>query len=248
MFGISGSKNFATSLQAALISAAGGDNFHPNKRQHDSGWGGVWYSENNQGYFRTKTPIFKDSYSSKFFETVPEVTLTGLSHARLASDDNFNRGPFDSHPFVAHVDDELVYVSHNGEIDKSRLTEYDVENGDILNDSEFFTYLLEKCRGDSVKERLDEAAKMVRDNDAMKSALNLIVLTAKRTGEKKIYYFCDYRDRDWAQYYSMYTVKTDQGCAVMSSTVACKAGFTDENGTVKDGGTSKCEVRKVLSL
>ena len=248
MFGITGSKSFACSLQSALISAAREDNFHPRKKQHDSGWGGVWYTTNFQNYYRTKTPIFTDSFALKFLEMIPEENLIGLSHARLTSDINFKRGPFDSHPFTIHINDELLYVSHNGEIDKSKLLKYGIDNERILNDSEFFTFLLERCQGNSVKERLEEAVRAVQDNDAMRSALDLIVLSVKRTGEQKIYYFCDYRNSNMELYYSLYTLKSDQASAVMSSTIAYKLGFLGINGDIQDNKVSKCEARKVLLL
>ncbi|MDA4110943.1 MAG: class II glutamine amidotransferase [Thaumarchaeota archaeon] len=248
MFAVNGSPEFASSLQKALISAAESDDFRNNKGNHDSGWGGVWYSDSCQEYFRTTTPIFDDSNAPEFFEQ-GDNRLTGLSHARLAAQGEPLRGPFDSHPFFVQIGDELVYLTHNGQVDKYKLKdEAGVKDVSKLNDSEVFTFLLGNIEGSSLKERLDGAIRIVHQKDAMKGALNLMLLSIIRGGEKRIYYYCDFPDKSKELYYSLYAMKDDENSAVMSSTVAYRAGFISKDGEPANPKVSKCPIGKVLAL
>jgi predicted glutamine amidotransferase len=252
MFGVVGSPNFASFLQGALISAANRDDFRNDKGKHDTGWGAVWYSETDQKYYRSRKPIFDDESAPNFFLSQDvNGSLVGLSHARLAAPDEPKRTALDSHPFSTHIgDDELIYVTHNGWIDKNKIAAKAlVQNPSILNDTEVFTFLLERIEGDSVQERLEAAIEEVRRKGAMKGALNLIVLSVARDGEKTIYFHCDFPDKSKELYYSLYKVlESNQSSAVMSSTVAYKAGYVDEIGKPKNSLVSKCEIGKVLRL
>jgi predicted glutamine amidotransferase len=247
MFAVEGSPEFAYSLQEALISAAMNDNFRKGGGSHDSGWGGVWYSEINQRLYRTTTPIFRDSNAIQFFEC--DRPLIGLSHARLAAPGEPIRGPFDSHPFSMQFEEELGYLTHNGQVDKHKLEEsakaYNVSS---LNDSEVFTLLLEHAGGHSMKERLEHVIKVVHETNAMKGALNIMTLSIVRGGGKRIFYHCDFPDEDKELYYSLYVLKDGENSAVMSSTVAYKAGFIDKDGGLVNPNVTKCPRGKVQVL
>jgi predicted glutamine amidotransferase len=250
MFGMIGSAKFASFLQGALISAASCDDFRNDRGRHDSGWGAVSYSGTDQKYYRSRKPIFEDGVAPKFFSEDQKGSLASLSHARLAAPGEPRHSVLDSHPFSTHVGDELIYVAHNGWVDKNKIAERaKVKDASILNDTEVLTLLLEKVDGDSVPERLEAAIKEVRTKGAMIGALNLIVLSVDRNDEKKIYYHCGFPDKSKDLYYSLYKVRDgDQNLAVMSSTVAYKAGYVDQSGRPKSSLVSKCEIGKVLSL
>lgn len=250
MFAVSGSSEFASTLQNSLISAARDDNFNPFGHSHDSGWGGVWYSEKDQNYYRTTAAIFNDSSAPKFFSGAER--LAGISHARLAASGEPIRGAFDSHPFSTHVGDKLVYISHNGHIDKYKIADLaGVENPREVNDTEVFTFLLERVRGATVMERIQSAIDRVHELDAMKGALNLMILSVGRSrGDVEIYYYHDFPDQDSDKelYYSFYVARQDGSAAVMSSTVACKGGLVNERGEITEGGVSKCPMRRLEML
>jgi predicted glutamine amidotransferase len=247
MFAVRGSAKFASKLQEALISAAQSDDFRANRGSHDSGWGGVWYSEREEKYYRTTTPIFEDPKSAQFFDQ--NDPIVGLSHARLKAEGEPVRGPYDSHPFEAHFGEELVYLSHNGHIDKYKLAErVGVADASKLNDSEVFAFLLEKTEGKSTMERLENAIEFVRKIGAMEGALNLMVMSMIRGGKKKIYYHCDYLNETKELYYSLYTFSENGDLAVMSSTVAYKLGLIDLTGIPRAPKVLKCERKRVLTL
>ena len=247
MFAVRGSAKFASKLQDALISAAKDDDFRANRGSHDSGWGGVWYSEKDQRYYRTTTPIFEDPKATQFFEK--DDPIVGISHARLKAEGEPVRGPYDSHPFEAHFGDELVYLTHNGHIDKHKLSEKaGAEDVSKLNDSEVFTFLLERVEGKSTKERLENAINYVREIGAMKGALNLMVMSIIRGGKKNIYYHCDYLDETKELYYSLYTLRENEDTAVMSSTVAYKLGLIGSTGKSRERKVSKSERKRILML
>jgi predicted glutamine amidotransferase len=254
MFGVIGSSFFASSLQQALISAAQYDDFRRDRdKRHDTGWGGVWFSQGEaQKFYRSGSAIFKDPNAPKFFEEKEgrNGPLVGLSHARLAAPDEPRRGALDSHPFSTHISDELVYVTHNGWINKTKIaTKARVKNPSLLNDTEVFTYLLEHVDGDSLRERLEAAIEEVRKSGAMIGALNLVVLSITRDGRKQIYFHVDFPDKKKELYYSLYEIReNNHNAAVMSSTVAYKAGYVDETGKPKSNQVTKSQVGKVLNL
>lgn len=252
MFAFRGSPEFSAKLQSALIAAAREDDFRSNKGSHDSGWGGVWYSESEQSFYRTVTPIFEDLKAHNFFEKNQksdiDSTVEGLSHARLKAEGEPLRGPYDSHPFEAHFGEELVYVSHNGHIDKYKLEDRVGVKVVELNDTEVFTLLLEKVEGSSTKERLENAIEYLHAAGAMIGAVNLMVLSVSHRGTKSIYYHCDYLDETKELYYNLYLLKDQGNSAVMSSTVALKLGLIDLKGKILDPKATLVPRNQVLVL
>jgi predicted glutamine amidotransferase len=236
MFCVTGSPLLASSLQAALIDAARKDDFS-NDVSHADGWGGVWFSDVEHSYVRSLAPIFSDSKALDFFASSTRP-LSGLAHARYAAEGEPIRGAFDSHPFATHIAEDLVYVTHNGHINKRALQRKVGLNVDLLNDTEVFVFLLERFEG-SVEERLKAAIEEVHKSE-MIGALNLMVLRVTREGEKKVYYYCDYPSQEKELYYSLYQISEKRGSAVMSSTVALKAGLIDKNGAPLRSDVQKC--------
>ncbi len=240
MFGFEGTPDFGAVLQKALIEAATKDEFSANKISHDDGWGGVWYSDSDQSYVRSSLAIFEDGRANEFFRSNNKL-ITAVVHARKAATNEPVRGPYDSHPFSTHLGENLVYVTHNGHVAKLR-SYCEALGVDVseLNDTEVFTYLLEKQNG-SVEERVRKTIDLVYQPESAIGALNLIILSLDRKGNRKVYHYCDYPDPSKELYYSLFTLRQDSGeCAVMSSTVAYKGGLVDSSGEPVKSEVKKC--------
>ncbi len=234
MFALKGSPLLASYLQASLIEAAKKDDFS-NGESHKDGWGFVAYCDSSQMYYRSALPIFQDGFSSLAFHGFSSP-VAAISHARFSAPGEPVRGPFDSHPFSTHIGENLVYVSHNGWIDKRKLVSKLSLEPSRLNDTEIFTYFLEG-EGD-VEQRLVDSIKKVKQMEADIGALNLFVLVIKRSGEREVLFYSDFKPKDRAKelYYTLYSYESEWGCAVMSSSVAFKAGFIDQNGNPQKDG------------
>jgi len=244
MFCVTGSSLLASSLQAALIDAARRDDFS-NNVSHEDGWGGVWFSDIEHDYIRASAPIFSDSKALGFFSSSTRP-LSGLAHARYAADGEPIRGAFDSHPFATHIAEDLVYVAHNGHINKRALQQKVGLDVSLLNDTEVFTFLLERLEG-PFEERLKAAIEEVHKSE-MIGALNLMILRVTRKGERVLYYYCDYPSQKGGLYYYLYQIREKRGSAVMSSTVALKAGFIDKNGEPLRNDVKRCAERQLCLL
>ncbi len=246
MFGVEGCSSFAIRLQDSLIRAAKSDCFSKNQISHDDGWGGVWYSKDRQFYWRTTIPIFRDNLAGQFFPTESQ-TIAGLSHARKAAPGEPIRGPFDSHPFYTHVGENMVCVTHNGHIDKSKFkTRLGLDTND-LNDTEAFTFMIQEMKG-TLESRLRSCIDLVYESQAMLGALNLIVLCIKRSGDHDLYYYSDFPEGKNDLYYSLYTYRYNGSKAVMSSTVAYFQGLIDQNGKSVKSKATKVPLRKLKKL
>jgi len=150
--------------------------------------------------------------------------MAGLSHARKAAPNEPVRGAYDSHPFSAHLGDDLVFVTHNGWIDKRKLG---LEGVDVskINDTEAFCLLLEKLYSGGFTRTVENALSHVYEVGANIGALNLFFLRVTRGGDSEVYYYSDYGEKKDA-YYRLYEWHQDGGgSAVMSSTVAYMAGL-----------------------
>ncbi len=245
MFGVKGSGALAVRLQEALIRAARRDALDGNI-SHADGWGGVWVSSSRLNYFRSGDSIFSSRDARGFFDA--EVgELAGLSHARKAAPNEPIRGAYDSHPFSAHLGDDLVFVTHNGWIDKYKLG---LEGVDVskVNDTEAFCLLLEKLHSGGFTQTVREALDHVYDVGANIGALNLLFLRVARGGEAEVYYYSDY-DEKKEVYYRLYEWhQGGGGSAVMSSTVAYMAGLIDINAKTLGGDVEPAPKRELRKL
>jgi predicted glutamine amidotransferase len=246
MFGFKGSSVLANKLQNSLINAARSDYFSKNRISHVDGWGGVWYSNESQFLLRSTIPIFRDKRAVRFFPN-NTTAISALSHARKAAPNEPIRGSFDSHPFCTHAGEDLFYVTHNGHIDKSKLNARLGLDTRKLNDTEAFTFLIEKMRGD-VDSRLQSSINFVNESNAMLGALNLIVLRVKRNGEHDVFYYSDFPGGKNDLYYALYTYAYNRNKAVMSSTVAYVQGLVDRNGEPINPHVAKVPLRKLRKL
>jgi hypothetical protein len=97
-------------------------------------------------------------------------------------------------------------------------------------------------------ERLEHAIEVVHEEDAMKGALNIMILSIVRGSEKRICYHCDFPDKGKELYYSLYVLREGENSAVMSSTVAYKAGLTNKDGEPVSPSVVKCPKGKIQVL
>lgn len=183
----------------------------------------MWVSASKLNYFRSGEPIFSSDDARGFFDSRVSQ-MAGLSHARKAAPNEPVRGAYDSHPFSAHLGDDLVFVTHNGWIDKRKLG---LEGVDVskINDTEAFCLLLEKLYSGGFTRTVENALSHVYEVGANIGALNLFFLRVTRGGDSEVYYYSDYSEKKDA-YYRLYEWHQDEGgSAVMSSTVAYMAGL-----------------------
>ncbi len=239
MFGYDGSPQLGEAFLTALIDASRRDDFSDKKISHDDGWGGVWFSESDQYYVRSIEPIFEDERSRSFLKTAV-ASVTAVVHSRKAAPGEPKRGPFDSHPFSTHIGNELVYVSHNGHVAKLRkYSEMIGVDVSLLNDTEVFTYLLDKQEG-PVDARIKKVIDLVYQPELERGALNLIILSLSRDGTRRIFYYSEFPDPAKELYYSLFTQQRNGNSCVMSSTIALKAGLIDAQGSPAGTDVRKC--------
>jgi predicted glutamine amidotransferase len=146
-------------------------------------------------------------------------------------------------------EEELAYLTHNGQVDKYRLKD-SAETKDVsrMNDSEVLSLLMQHVEGHSTMERLEHAIEVVHSKDAMKGALNIMILSIVRGSEKRICYHCDFPDKSKELYYSLYVLGKGKNSAVMSSTVAYKAGLIDKDGEPASPNVIKCPKGRIQVL
>jgi predicted glutamine amidotransferase len=239
MFGYDGSPQSGETFLTALIEASRRDDFSEKKISHDDGWGGVWFSESDQYYVRSTKPIFQDERARTFLRS-GTASVTAVVHSRKAALGEPKRGPFDSHPFSTHIGNELVYVSHNGHVAKLRkYSEMIGVDVSLLNDTEVFTYLLDKQEG-PVDARIKKTIDLVYQPEFERGALNLIILSLSRDGARRMFYYSDFPDPVKELYYSLYTQQRNGDSCVMSSTIALKAELVDTHGSPASADVQKC--------
>lgn len=172
--------------------------------------------------------------------------MAGLSHARRAAPNEPVRGAYDSHPFTTHLGGDLVFVVHNGWIDKRRLGLEGVDPAGI-NDTEAFCLLLEKVFTGDFRGTVERALSLVYGAGANIGALNMLFLRVPRGGEPEVYCYSDYDGRR-ELYYRLYLYRGDDGLAVLSSSVAYMAGLITLEGEPVSEGVVGVEKGRLLRL
>jgi len=216
-----GENNFGIELVKSLKKAARNDRFN-NFKSHADGWGGIIMDENKEILIKSIKPIYDenlDLFSTSSF-------IYGLLHARKAAPNEPLIGPIDSHPFIIHSDNEIVYIAHNGWINKKVIGEKFNINYNLKNDSEVFAHLIEKFDG-NIKERIMKAIEFTNEF-ALLGALNLLCIISGYDNKKNLCYYSKSKENNI--YYKLFKYEKNKNFAVMSSTVAFEMGFIDENG------------------
>ncbi|MEM3670614.1 MAG: class II glutamine amidotransferase [Thermoprotei archaeon] len=241
MFGLRGDIEFAKNITNALVKAAAHDSFSKGKVAHKDGWGAAVYADSREVYMRSARPIFEDPEAQAIYSDMPGGVVC-ISHARLAAPKEPVRGPIDSHPFRTSIAGSIVYLSHNGWVDKHKLAPSLGLDADNMNDTEVLLYAIAAQSG-SVRQKIEGAVNNVVRESAMLGALNLIVLELDHSGSRNVYFYCDYpKDRD-PLYYDLYCYAGPKGRAVMSSTVAYEAGLIDQSGQPLSPDVKRAEKR-----
>lgn len=192
-------------LDRALRLAAQRDPLAPRAPiQHGDGWGyAVYLLNGSTAYYRSALPIWEDPH-------IPPMGLAGVAHARKASNGE-PLGVAYAHPFLAYTrDGRLLFVAHNGSVDKSRLAAELGKSPDKYSDSWLLALFLAD-RWDDPEVALREALKYRR------TALNLAILEVGPEGPKAYAY--SYFE-EAGEYYKLYIVRGRRWTAVVSSTLA----------------------------
>ncbi len=197
-------------LHRALRLAAERDPYAPGGFQHGDGWGyAVYTMDGSLAYYRSAKAVWRDPH-------VPPLGLAGLAHARAASKGE-PLGLLYAHPFQAQTPDgRIIYVAHNGSVDKKALAEALGLDPKPLSDSWLLALFLAARWGDP-EAAVAEAARYV------KTALNLAVLEVPGP---KAYAYSYYKlpegpERDLHErYYRLYGVRGEGWSAAVSSSLA----------------------------
>ena len=197
---------------------------------HGDGWGVVAYTDaGTLIHYRSALPIFEDNKANKVLELL-EGKMWVIAHARLATDKSLVDAKF-SHPYLETTPDELIYVAHNGSVDKEGLGRYLGIDAKYMVDSELIGKFF-------VKEGLDQLS-LDKLKGFTRSALNVFILRVPRNSrEPKLYYLNFYRQEYIEkrgipeEYYKLYRKNN----AVFSSSLAyfCGKGSQVEVGKLDE--------------
>jgi predicted glutamine amidotransferase len=221
MFGYTGSSmDDIRKLYSSLISASENDIIGAKYgySDHSDGYGVVIYSGDNLFHFRSSKPV----YSEKI--PLPEFSgeIHAIFHVLNAHDKNMVTPVFE-HPFMETGGSSVIFMAHNGVVDKNMIMEKLGIHG-IYNDTEAALAYINSVGLGSV----DELEKFTV------SSLNLIILSIDKGSRKaSTYYKNFYRGVDKEDYLKMYTARMPGGIAVISSTMKEYgiSGATPVNGT-----------------
>lgn len=195
-------------LHKALALSAERDPYAPGGFRHGDGWGYAVYLMNGSvAYYRSPLPIWEDPH-------LPPLGLAGLAHARAASPGE-PRGLLYAHPFQVQTrDGRILYVVHNGSVDKTALARSLGVDPSGFSDSWLLALFL-ASRWDDPKAAVDEALQYV------KTALNIAVLElpGPRAYAYSYYELPEGDSERYARYYALYRAVGDGWEAVMSSTL-----------------------------
>ena len=106
-------------LLNCLIEAARNDPL--NGFVHGDGWGLVAYTDNGLLlHYRSGKPIYDEGDVANKLVDMLSGRMWVIIHARRATDPILINAIF-SHPYLESTPSELIYIAHNGSIDKERL-------------------------------------------------------------------------------------------------------------------------------
>ena len=179
---------------------------------HPDGWGYVVSSEAGLAYYRSDRPIYEGQ------PVVPETDgrIHAIFHARKALDGTPVQKRF-SHPFMEQTQSDLVFLAHNGSVDKGRLERELGFSGSAV-DSELALRFALKTRS------LEEGTKELEGYTEMNGGLNLLILRVDKNGVDtelfvKQFYRREVGKPDMTDFYQLYYQDLPGGRAVFSSTL-----------------------------
>lgn len=194
-------------LHLALKKSAERDPYAPFMPQrHGDGWGYAAVLLNGSlAFYKTRLPIWEDAH-------IPPLGLAGLAHARAASRGE-PKGVEYSHPFLAYTDDgRLLFVAHNGALDKGALARALGRDPNRYSDSWLLALFLAE-RWDNPEEALKAAEPYTR------TALNVGILEAPGPRAYVYSYFKAEGEKS-ELYYRIFMASGEGWTAAFSSTLA----------------------------
>ncbi len=179
---------------------------------HPDGWGYVMSSEAGLAYYRSDKPMYEDE------PTLPETKgrVHAIFHARKALDGTPVQKRF-SHPFMEQTQGDLVFLAHNGSVDKERLERELGFSGSAV-DSELALRFALRSRS------IEEGTKELEDYTELNGGLNLLILRVDKNGVGtelfvKQFYRREAGKQDMSDFYRLYYQDLAGGRAVFSSTL-----------------------------
>ncbi len=172
---------------------------------HPHGWGYVLHNGGGLAHYRTARPVWEDDAE---LPPLRPGKIWAILHSRLTGEDSI-LSPLCSHPFVAPMVHQTIYLAHNGGLVKPPGVPAQVV------DSEW-------TLGELVKEPGGLAALLPSLKAHQPAALNLFVFTVPRAAASSPVlqglYYHERPDRE--DYYQVYAAELPGGRALISSTFA----------------------------
>ncbi|AKA74628.2 class II glutamine amidotransferase [Saccharolobus solfataricus] len=189
---------------------------------HGDGWGVAALTTNKLVYYRSHLPIFEDKDNLESIIDSLDGEVKVIIHARQASDKNLV-SVYYSHPYLESNHERLLFLAHNGSVDKYKLGEMIGIDPTLMVDSELVAKYL-SIYG------IKEVDKL---RDVTQSALNLLLLEINRKDRSSHLFYYNYYRKDKIRrkedYYKLYL----HNGAVYSSSLAytgCEKGEEVELG------------------
>ena len=212
---------------------------------HKDGWG---YVDSGNHFFvlgKSIDPIFKSDIEN--FKG--DIRLVHARNATVGEPLTLTG----THPYHLPLEDYDLYLSHNGWIDKAKLTAaYSKIFLETRTDSEVFLNVVGSFPGTPI-EKFRAALEQVYSTDSLRSGLNIFLLVVNRKSQaREIYIYSDARDFDL--YHRLFLIKGDNFSAVVSSSLLQAKDFPSKverlplsPGTIYSMGSNGCEAMEKVT-
>lgn len=181
---------------------------------HGDGWGYTSFTGGRIVHSRSPDPIFDCTYPETDDGTI-------MVHSRKTSLDQ-PRGVLNNHPFVAVTADSIIYLSHNGWVDKFSLNlGIDSKKLEKMTDSEAFLQYI-AARNPVTENDLWKIFDGLRNEKVRYTLLNVFITIVDRSGgEPESYYYTDMGNDEieYAEFDRLYLVGGKNWKGVFSSSL-----------------------------
>ena len=202
---------------------------------HNHGWGIAFYNSNNLFYYRSGNPMYTEP---KMVELITSMSGSGhgIVHIRRAGP-NEPLGLVHAHPYVAQVNDTILFLAHNGGLFKEKLAGIVGYRGNLDKITDTFLYfklliskVSETSHGDIVEGIISTVEELVtRDLVKVKDArgrikdstLNSLILVVGNDGSR-VFALEDWEhisDERRREYYAIYYSRYSDIIVAASSTI-----------------------------
>lgn len=204
--------SLVTALRSSAQRDTVGEKAMPKLTCHPDGWGYVISSAAGISYYRSDKPMYEEE------PIVPPIRgkVYAIFHARKGLDGTAVKRKF-SHPFLAQDDASMVFLAHNGSVDKARLAKELGFTGEAVDSELALKFILQKGS-------LEEGTKILEGYTEANAGLDLLILQVDKNGEgtrllAKQYYRRDPLKPDLTRFFALYRQALPGGEAVFSSTL-----------------------------